>query len=529
MTRPFPSIAPNLNKRKLLQMAAASVVLPGCASVKTSQPTSSGSGAASRAALPAELWRWDTVDVAHGVRAGWISSREVTQSVLDRIAAINPQINAVVDVMASEALAAADAADAARKRGDVLGPLHGVPMTIKTNVDVKGHANTNGIRAAANNIAPADGSVALNARNAGAVIVGITNTPSFSFRWFTDNVLHGRTLNPWDAGLTPGGSSGGAAAAVASGMGPLAHGNDIAGSVRYPAYACGVAGLRCTVGRIPTFNPTAKAGRGYGSLMMSVQGILSRRVGDLRLGLAALGKPDIRDSQSVDAPLELPGGGEPVRVALVMDMPGSGTKTHPAVKAALQESGRKLQAAGYVVEEYLPPHLDEAYALWLTIVMGEADLKMRPAVQQVGDRTVQLAFDGMMEPVPKVDFSKYLDAIARLAVLRNEWSLFFGKTPLILMPNSLELPFPIDADQQGNAAMRRIMDAQSPMMAISALSLPGLSVPTGVVQGHIPTGVQLVSAWMREDRLIAAGEVIERGVNMATPVDPVAKKAGSAG
>src|SRR4051794_11749721 len=184
------------------------------------------------------LWRWSAVDLAHAIASRNISSREAVQSGLDRIAQVNPTLNAIVEIRAEEALATADEADAAVKAGSKLGPLHGVPVTTKVNVDQRGCATTNGVVAFRDVIATEDSPVVANLRKAGAVILGRTNTPAFSHRWFTDNDLHGTTHNPWGKGLTPGGSSGGAASAVASGMCPIAHGNDFGGSIRYPAYAC---------------------------------------------------------------------------------------------------------------------------------------------------------------------------------------------------------------------------------------------------------------------------------------------------
>ena len=198
-----------------------------------------------------ELWRWSATDLARAIASGKVSSREAVQSTLGRIAQVNPALNAIVQVLAEEALAAADVADAAVRAGYRLGPLHGVPTTTKVNVDQRGCATTNGVVEFRNVMATEDSPVVANLRKAGAIIVGRTNTPAFSHRWFTDNDLHGATYNPWDKNLTPGGSSGGAASAVAAGMGAVAHGNDFGGSIRYPAYACGIAGLRPTPGRIP--------------------------------------------------------------------------------------------------------------------------------------------------------------------------------------------------------------------------------------------------------------------------------------
>ena len=222
------------------------------------------------------------------------------------------------------------AADDARRRGDVLGPLHGVPVTVKVNVDTKGRATTNGVVAFKDNVATEDSPVVANLRKAGALIIGRTNTPAFSVRWFTENDLHGRTLNPWSREHTPGGSSGGASSAVAAGMGAIAHGNDLAGSVRYPAYCTGVVGLRPSFGRVPAFLPSAKEERPLSMAMMSVQGPLARNVADLRLALQAMSAGDARDPWWVPAPLSGPALPRPLRVAMSVNCqrhagrPGSG-------------------------------------------------------------------------------------------------------------------------------------------------------------------------------------------------------------
>jgi len=176
-----------------------------------------------------EPWRYDATDLARLIRLGQVSSREAVTSVLARMDAVNPKLNAVVRRMDAEALAAADAADAARVAGMALSPLHGVPVTIKINTDQKGHPTDNGVVAFKDLIAQEDAPVVANLRAAGAVIVGRTNAPAFSMRTLSENDLHGRTHNPRDRGISPGGSSGGAGAAVAAGIGPIAQGNDIGG------------------------------------------------------------------------------------------------------------------------------------------------------------------------------------------------------------------------------------------------------------------------------------------------------------
>ncbi|WP_038379359.1 amidase, partial [Bradyrhizobium elkanii] len=303
-----------------------------------------------------ELWSWSAVDLARAIATRAISSREAVQSSLDRIAEVNPALNAIVAVLADEALAAADAADVAVKSGAELGVLHGVPVTIKVNVDQRGCATTNGVVAFRDVIATEDSPVVANLRKAGAVIVGRTNTPAFSHRWFTNNDLHGATYNPWSRRLTPGGSSGGAASAVASGMGAIAHGNDFGGSIRYPAYACGVAGLRPTPGRIPAFNPSATSDRPITAQMMSVQGPLARSVADLRIGLAAMAQADARDGTWLPVPLQGAPLKRPIGVAIA---PAPFGDEAGEVSAAVRAAGRWLAEAGFAVEETVPPRLAE--------------------------------------------------------------------------------------------------------------------------------------------------------------------------
>ncbi|MDR0358474.1 MAG: amidase, partial [bacterium] len=195
-----------------------------------------------------EPWRWSASDLATAIRGKQLSSVEAVRACLERTQAVNPALNALVQVYAERALEEAASADRALRAGEPVGPLHGVPTAIKDNVDEAGLPDTNGIAAWADMIADEDAPVVRNLRTAGAVSIGRSNVPAFSLRYFSDNEVYGRTRNPWHADKTPGGSSGGAAVAVAAGMVPMAHANDLAGSVRYPAHACGVMGLRPTVG-----------------------------------------------------------------------------------------------------------------------------------------------------------------------------------------------------------------------------------------------------------------------------------------
>src|SRR5436190_3855986 len=241
-----------------------------------------------------ELWRLSAAEMASLIRSKKVSAKEAATAALARLDAVNPKINAVVDHRPEDVLAQASAVDAVIGRGEDAGPLGGVPVTVKVNIDQEGFATTNGLTLQRDAVAKSNNPVIDNLRKSGAVILGRTNCPAFSYRWFTTNLIHGDTRNPRDPGITPGGSSGGAGAAVAAGIGHIAHGTDIAGSIRYPAYACGVHGLRPTVGRIAAFNASLPE-RPIGPQISAVSGPLARTIGDLRIALAAMSGYDLRD------------------------------------------------------------------------------------------------------------------------------------------------------------------------------------------------------------------------------------------
>lgn len=464
-----------------------------------------------------ELWRWDAVDLARGIRLGAVSATEATRAVLDRCAAVNTAINAVVLVLEAEAMEAAAAADARRARGEARPPLHGVPVTTKINVDQKGLPTSNGCVPWKDLVAPEDSAVVANLRRAGAILVGRTNTPALSMRWFTENALHGRTLNPWHAGHTPGGSSGGAAAAVAAGIGPIGHGNDLGGSIRYPAYACGIAGIRPSFGRIPAFNPTMSAERPISGQMMSTQGPLARRVADRRLALGAMAEGDARDPWWTPAPLQGPPLPRPIRVALCVDPMGTGV--HPVVEAALRRAAAALEAAGYRVEEAAPPAFAEVARDWDALGHGEAGIFMKDLFASHGDEGAQATYRFMMTHTPVQDMAGWMRTLARRTTHQRAWARFMQDYPLILCPVSAEPPFPQGLDVAGQQGFDSVYRAQQPLLATPLLGLPSVAVPTGVAEG-LPTGVQVIAPRWREDLALDAAEAIEAACPMPTPIDP---------
>src|SRR4051794_1879264 len=264
-----------------------------------------------------ELWRRGAVELAGMIAEGSVSAREVVDAHLERIEAVNPHLNAITVVLAEEARAAADAADS---NPESLGPLHGVPFTVKENIDVAGTATTSGIPALAEAIAPIDAPQVERMRAAGAIPIGRTNLPDFGLRIHTDSSLRGLTRNPWDPGVTAGGSSGGEASALASGMSPLGLGNDVGGSLRNPAHCCGIASIKPTAGRVPHATVIPPEDWGPAMQAMCVEGVMARHVEDVRLGLRLVNGADPRDPQSVPVPLDQPAVAK--RVAVVPEPPG---------------------------------------------------------------------------------------------------------------------------------------------------------------------------------------------------------------
>jgi amidase len=463
-----------------------------------------------------DLWRLSAADIAALIRSKKISAKEAASAALARLDAVNPKINAVVDHRPEDVLAQAGAIDAAIGRGEDTGPLAGVPVTVKVNIDQIGFANTNGLKLQRDVIATSNSPVIDNLRKAGAVILGRTNCPAFSYRWFTTNQIHGDTKNPRDASITPGGSSGGAGAAVAAGIGHIAHGTDIAGSIRYPAYACGVHGLRPTVGRIAAFNASLPD-RTIGPQISAVSGPLARSIGDLRMALAAMSGRDMRDPWWVPAPLE--GPAVPKRAALCLRP--DGLETVAEVKAAVADAGKRLQRAGWTVEEIeTTPPLREPAELQTKLWLGDGYEAQLAAAEREGDPGALACLRGNRTKVFPFDAAAFSKTLTRRATLTREWLLFFETYSVLLMPVSAELPFPDGLDLRDEASFARVWRAQLPQIAIPFMGLPGLTVSTGLV-GRVPVGVQVVSTRYREDLCLLAGEAIEAGGIPTAPVDPV--------
>lgn len=453
-----------------------------------------------------DIWRLSATDVAAGIRARRFSARDAADAALARLDAANPALNAVVDCRPDDVRARAATIDAALARGEDPGPLAGVPVTVKVNTDQAGHATTNGLLSLRDNIAKTSNPVVDNLERAGAVILGRTNTPAFSLRWFTTNLVHGNTSNPRNPALTPGGSSGGAASAVAAGIGHVAHGTDIGGSIRYPAYACGVHGIRPSLGRVAAFNASGPE-RGIGPQLMAVSGPIARTVADVRLALRAMMAPDPRDPWHVPVPFD--GPPLPKRVALCLRPDGMAVV--PEVEAALLDAAQRLRAAGYTVDEIADtPGFREPTQLQLRLWLGDNWPAFRAAIEAEGDPGAMAVMHGVREMAESLPPDVIPATLVRRATLVRQWFAFLAEHPLLLLPVSGELPFRDGLDMEGGETWTRVLDAQLVQTGLPLLGLPGLTVSTGMA-GNIPVGVQLIGARYREDLMLAAGEAIEAG------------------
>lgn len=288
-------------------------------------------------------------------------------------------------------------------------------------------------------------------------------------------------------------------------MAPIGQGNDIAGSVRYPAYCCGLVGVRPSFGRAPSFNPSAPSRRAISSQLMAVQGPLTRSVRDARVALAVMSVGDPNDPRWVDVPLVGPAPKRPIRVALAPDPAGRGVGR--AAQEAVQEAGRWLASAGYEVEELEPPELGPVADLWAKLAMDDVIAGIEPAVAEHGDAGIKQALAFWRGMHPPAGPQGVLDALAERERLLRLWELFFEDIPLIVMPSSGEPPFPVGSDIRDQATTERIWRAQLPQLAIPVLGVPAVAVPTGLYNG-LPMGVQVVAGRYHEGLCLDAAEII---------------------
>ncbi|MEU4234661.1 amidase [Nonomuraea sp. NPDC026600] len=458
----------------------------------------------------AELWELAAGELARLIGVREVSSREVVQAHLARIAEVNPYVNAITVVLDEQALEAADATDRALRDGTAPGPLCGVPMTVKENVDVAGSATTLGIVALRDAVAPRDAPHIAQLRAAGAIPIGRTNMPEFGMRWHTDNALRGATRNPWSAGHTPGGSSGGDAAAVATGLTPLGIGNDGAGSLRWPAQCCGVAALKPSLGRVAHGGQASP----FGFQLLAVHGPIARRVADLRLAFDHMCGHAPGDLWYTPVPLRGPAPAAPIGVAAV-----TGLDADPQVTAAVRQAAKLLADAGYQVAESLPPALDRASEIYTQIMSSYGRVhEEQPPVETVASEGFVRFWTAFEEPWTRAAGRAAFDPMMERAAIARAWDEWTASTPLVLAPICTIPAFPVGADLDPAwvagwpAALRMSVVA-------NLLGLPSVAVPTGQADG-LPQAVQIIGPRFREDLCLDAAAAIEAGTPRLTPIHP---------
>ena len=454
------------------------------------------------------LWQWSAEETATAVKGKTVSATEVIEATIKRMEAVNPRLNAVVVNLADAARHEAATIDANKH---IDGKLLGVPITIKINTDQAGQATSNGLPHLASLIANDDAPIVRNLKRAGAIIVGRTNTPEFSFRADTDNPLFGRTYNHWSRVISPGGASGGAGAAVMAGIGALAQGNDIGGSLRFPASANGAVTVKPGLGRIPAWNPSQDSSeRGILAQAMSVQGLITRCASDLELAMPVAIAPDPRDPFHVPIPWRGSPIPHPIRVAFTKDHFGHGL--HPDVSVALDNAVAALADAGYIIEEVEVPLVHECANVGYRCLMGEVRTLLDDDIQTFGSETLKAIFAEYYQYFPPYQGSELIRMMAQRTYFARQWSLFLENYPLVLTPFLLKPFFTAGRDEEGSAGVQDVIAHSLWSFIFNFIGLPAGNLPTHIADlatGPQPIGIQIVGRRWREDLIVDAMTAIE--------------------
>jgi amidase len=468
-------------------------------------------------AMSDELWRRSATELAAAIRRREVSCVEVMQAHLVRIEAVNPLLNAIVTLDAELGLRSAAAADAALGRDEAPGPLHGLPMAIKDLEETAGMRTTYGSPIHRDHVPAADTLMVARLRRAGAIVVGKTNTPEFGAGSQTFNPVFGATRNPYDPARTPGGSSGGAAAAVASGMLPFADGSDLGASIRNPASFCNLVGLRTAPGRVPAV-PSASAWN-----PMGVLGPLARSVEDATLLLRAMAGPDPRAPLSLDDPPEafvLGAGVDPRGVRIAWSRNLGDLPVEPAVTAVLEDHRGALEAMGCAVEDVEPDLTDADDAFEVLRAVGYAQA-FGPMLEADGDQLKET-----IRWNTRVGLALTGAEVARALGLQSEMyermRALLEDYDALALPVSQVAPFAVEQEwvtEIAGTAMGSYLEWMRSCSRITVTAHPALSLPAGFTSDGLPVGVQLVGRQRGELGLLRLAAAIEQatGVGRRAP------------
>ncbi|WP_194713555.1 amidase, partial [Noviherbaspirillum soli] len=447
------------------------------------------------------------VEMAAQVRAGRLSAREVMAAHLARIEAVNPKVNAVVTLHAEQAMAAALAADEAQARGEPLGPLHGLPVLHKDLIMTRGMRTTYGSKVHEDYVPTRSALLVERQQAAGAISIGKTNTPEFGAGSQTFNAVFGATRNPYDLSKTCGGSSGGSAVALATGMAPLADGTDMGGSLRCPANYCNVVGMRPSVGRVPDF----PSQNGWSNL--SVHGPMARSVADLALHLSVMAGHDARD------PMAISQGGEQFRAPLESDLRGKriawsmdlgGLPVDPRVTKVLDAQRRTFEELGCIVEEDCPDFRD-AHDIFMTLRAYAFELHYG-AIMDRHPGVLKDTIVWNIEAGRKLSASQLARAEKLRTALFMRMHRFMEKYDFLVAPVNQVPPFDIDqpyVDEIAGVKMDNYIDWMRSCYYITATTHPAMSVPAGFTAEGLPVGLQIVGRHQGELALLQVAHGFE--------------------
>ncbi|MCH7986985.1 MAG: amidase [Acidobacteria bacterium] len=448
------------------------------------------------------------VEMARMIRDKKISPVELVQAHLDRIERLNPQLNAFVSVDSARALEAARKAEAAVLQGATVGPLHGVPVTIKSSIDVAGLRCETGSKLRAGHIAEADAPLVARLKAAGAIVLGNTNVPEMLMAFETDNLLYGRTNSPWDLERTPGGSSGGEAAAIAAGCSAGGVGSDGAGSVRVPAHFSGICGLKPTPGRIPA---TGHYPPSLGPFaLLGVVGPLARTVADLQLLFEAIAGPDKGDACAAPVPLRRLGDAEVRKIRIGYFEDDGRTPVTPETRAAVRTAAEALKQQGFEVEPFRPEGLERArQLLWLFFGFGARMLLGKEFEGRASSQVPALMQYALQAPLLTAE--ELLNAWMERDQLVIGLAEQMEKFPVLLCPVCA-----VPAFRHGERAWTingqsiSYLDAMSYTPWFNLLGNPGVVVPVGRSPEGLPIGVQVVARPYEEEVALAVAAQIEQ-------------------
>ncbi len=438
-------------------------------------------------------------ELASRIRAGQLSAEEVARALLDRISDANPALNAYVTICEAEALAAARAADGRSARGEPTGRLHGVPFSVKDLFHTRGLRTTFGSRVF-ESFEPADDSLPVaRLRAAGGILLGKTNTPEMGYKATTENPLFGATRNPWALDRTPGGSSGGAAAAVASGMSPLALGSDGGGSIRIPASFCGVFGFKPSFGLVPTFPGFT----GWRSLYHA--GPIARTVADAALMMDVMSGPDELDRASVPCPERgfsgsLQNPTAKLRVGCSLDL--GFARVEDAVAQCVQKSFRAIGGLGHAVDS-APLDLGAAPRMFQTLILAE-NAAACAGLREQDREAMDPALVKFVEMGRKIGTAEYLEAMRGRDELAGGLAEFFSAFDLLVTPSVAVSPFRIaEAPREIEGTKIDPLGWLPFTYPFNLTGNPAASVPCGFTADGLPVGMQVVGRRYADAQVLA--------------------------